>query len=70
VTDKMTEADRKYLEGFAVRREAERLFTEHNRANGALMPFGLGWLSPVAKQPWLEKARASLASRAAPPVSP
>ena len=45
---------------WAIRSEAERLFVAHNRANGALYPYGFGFLKPDAQAPWLEKATESL----------
>jgi len=44
----------------AIRQEAERLFVAHNRANGALYPYGFGFLSPAAQAEWLAKAEDSI----------
>ena len=39
---------------------ARILFTEHNRANGALLPDGFGFLRPSDQLPWLQLAREKL----------
>ncbi len=53
---------RDYALEHAIRQEAERLFVAHNRANGALYPYGFGFLSAEARSEWLERAKASLES--------
>lgn len=53
---------RDYALEHAIRQEAERLFVAHNRANGALYPYGFGFLTPQVQSEWLEKAKDNLAS--------
>lgn len=45
----------------AERQLAAKLFADECRANGALMIGGFGFMSPEAKRPYLNAARAQLA---------
>lgn len=45
---------------WAIRREAERLFVQYNISNGALYPYGFGFLSKADQKPWMDKAELSL----------
>ena len=45
---------------YEIRREAERLFVQHNISNGALYPYGFGFLSKADQKPWMNRAELSL----------
>lgn len=45
---------------YEIRREAERLFVANNVTNGALYPYGFGFLSKEDQRPWMEKAAVNL----------